>query len=395
MFILMRKRKRTLTMVTAGAIIALPSPLFMAFIFAIIMFLIYNWKFFQTDDAMPVAYYKESALATHIMKKCKQLCQPFKPTLWIRNKHIQTLLTPWLSNSQVQYEREYLQMRDRGIVSVDWASLRDRRIRESNTVFIIIPDVARDATSVSRLTKHATDRGFRVAVFNRRGHANSFLTSPKLQGFGDPTDLRQVVKYIRGVYSRANLVAVAMGTGSGLLLSYLGEYGSSAHLAASVCVSACYEAQELLGKDIKNIYDFFYLLRQKRALSPHVPALTGHLDLLSLFNSWTFRDFDERLYCKMYGHKSIDDYWERNNPMRDADDIAVPLLCINSLDDPMFPKSNIPYDLFKCYPNLFLVVTERGGHCGFIENLTTAVSWAECLTIRYIEAVLDAQLKIK
>ncbi|GAB1608265.1 protein ABHD15-like [Argonauta hians] len=392
----MRKRKRTFTMVIASFTIALPSPYFMALFCLVISIVIYFGKFFlQADHAMPVTYYKESALATHIMKKCKQLCEPFKPALWFRNKHVQTLVSPWLSNPRVQYEREYLQMRDRGIVSIDWASSIDRRIRESNTVFIIIPGVARDANSVGRLAKYATGRGFRVVVFNRRGQANSFLTSPKLQGFGDPTDLRQVVKYIRGIYGRANLVAAAIGTGSGLLLSYLGEYGSSAHLAASVCVSACYEAQEMLGKDLKNIYDFFYLLRQKRALSYHVPALTGHLDLLSLFNTWTFRDFDEKLYCKMHGHKSIDEYWERNNPMRDADDIAVPLLCINSLDDPMFPQTNIPYDLFKCYPNLFLVVTEKGGHCGFIENFTDTISWAECLTIRYTEAVLDAQLKIK
>ena len=31
------------------------------------------------------------------------------------------------------------------------------------------------------------------------------------------------------------------------------------------------------------------------------------------------------------------DYWERNEPLRDADEVAVPVLCIRSLDDPLLP----------------------------------------------------------
>lgn len=376
-------------------VFGLPTPLLVTLVGAIITLILYGKSLLKSREIMPVIYYKDSALATHILKKCRQLCTPFRPPIWLLNQHVQTIVSNFLlPKPAMRYDREYLLMRDRGVVSLDWALVVDRRIRETSSVLIIIPDLTSDATSVSSLTQAASDRGFRVVVFNRRGHANSFLTSPKLQGFGDPTDLRQVVKYIRGMYSRANVVAVAVGTGSGLLLSYLGEHGSSAHISAAVCISACYEAQEVLGKQLRSFYDFLYLFRLKKILCVHARALSDYCDMRAAMTSWTFQEFDENLYCKIYGHKSIEEYWERNNPMRDVDDIAVPLMCINSLDDPMFSNDFIPYDLFRCYPNLFLVVTDKGGHCGFLENIS-GISWADRLAVGFIEALLDAQLKMK
>ncbi|WAR01343.1 hypothetical protein MAR_007901 [Mya arenaria] len=80
-------------------------------------------------------------------------------------------------------------------------------------------------------------------------------------------------------------------------MSYLGEFGSSANICASACISACFDSAERISKGIQGIYD------------------------------------------------TIDDFIERNNLFRDADEIAVPSLFINSIDDPFHPKMNIPYEL--------------------------------------------------
>ena len=85
---------------------------------------------------------------------------------------------------------------------------------------------------------------------------------------------------------------------------------------------------------------------------------------------------------------SVEEYWERNNPIRDVDEIAVPVLCINSLDDPFYAGSTIPYDLFRCYPNFLKVATEKGGQCGFLERFPLK-SWADCLCLDYLEAVFE------
>ncbi len=76
--------------------------------------------------------------------------------------------------------------------------------------------------------------------------------------------------------------------------------------------------------------------------------------------------------------------------MRDADDISTPVLCINSLDDPVCAESNIPLELFKLYPNFLLVTSQHGGHCGFLEgSLNHLESWGCKATVDYLSAVMD------
>lgn len=46
--------------------------------------------------------------------------------------------------------------------------------------------------------------------------------------------------------------------------------------------------------------------------------------------------------------------------------MAVPVLCICSRDNPLLPPaSTLPITLFQSNPYFFLVLTEKGGHCGF------------------------------
>lgn len=80
-------------------------------------------------------------------------------------------------------------------------------------------------------------------VFNRRSHNGTPLTTVKLQQFGDPADLREAVRYIRYQQPSGRLYAVSESTGSGLLLSYLGECGSSSYVTAAVCLSPVFRCQ--------------------------------------------------------------------------------------------------------------------------------------------------------
>lgn len=69
---------------------------------------------------------------------------------------------------------------------------------------------------------------------------------------------------------------------------------------------------------------------------------------------------------RAYPAQDWDSYWERNEPLRDADEVAVPVLCICSRDDPLLPPaSTLPLPLFQSNPYFLLALTNRGGHCGF------------------------------
>lgn len=65
---------------------------------------------------------------------------------------------------------------------------------------------------------------------------------------------------------------------------------------------------------------------------------------------------------RAYPAKDWDSYWERNEPLRDADEVAVPVLCICSQDDPLLaPASTLPLPLFQSNPYFLLALTDKRG----------------------------------
>lgn len=49
-------------------------------------------------------------------------------------------------------------------------------------------------------------------------------------------------------------------------------------------------------------------------------------------------------------------------------DIKVPVLGINSIDDGVSNVNAVPYDIYKRNENLILYLTPRGGHIGWIDG---------------------------
>ena len=103
--------------------------------------------------------------------------------------------------------------------------------------------------------------------------------------------------------------------------------------------------------------------------------------------SRSIAEFDKHLYTRIYGFSTLKDYWAENNPMRACERIAVPILCISSLDDPVCRAELISYDLFTTHPLCLLAVTERGGHCGFLER--DLKPWSDRTAIDYIDTVIE------
>ncbi|XP_033123307.1 protein ABHD15-like [Anneissia japonica] len=343
--------------------------------------------------SMPALFYKESSLMKFVLRKCSILKSPYKPTLWSINGHIQTILTVlWPIQRDLKCKRQYLQVDDGGLVALDWVlpscCKTSEKINMKSPLVIVIPGLPSNTFVVNDICDMARNCGYRVVIFRKRGQDGLPLTTPKLQSIGDCTDLRETVRFIREQYPKAKLNAVAYGYGTGLLMSYLGEFGSSADLSAAVNISPSYNMQQQFDDVFRNPYNWFMLQYAKLQLSYHAGALLKTLDCDSAFSSSSLSEFEQNVYAKMYGIQDMEEYWDKNNPLREVDEIAVPLLCINSLDDPICHASKIPYDLFTMIPNAILVTTTHGGHCGFFQHLKPD-SWANRLAIQYLDSVLQ------
>lgn len=280
-------------------------------------------------------------------------------------------------------------MADKGVVALDWYKQSLAKLKRNSPILLIFPRLTGDAAGVASICKLGAFRGMRTVVFNRRGHGSSYLMSPNLTSTGDTKDTRKVMEYVFNKYPYVPIVGIGVGAGCATLFSYLGEYGSSSLMKAAVNISPSYDNTEKLCEQIPKLYELFLLFDLKAMLLRNWRALHKIIDIkAAVLKAWTLKEFDYHVYCTMYGIETFEAFWQRNDPMRDVDDIAVPVLCINSLDDPVSVQEDIPFELFQFYPNLLLVTVDKGGHCAFHENVR-GDSWANKLAINYVECVLE------
>uniref|UniRef100_A0A1A7Y2Z3 Protein ABHD15 n=1 Tax=Iconisemion striatum TaxID=60296 RepID=A0A1A7Y2Z3_9TELE len=330
---------------------------------------------------------KPSALAKYLQKHCRTFSNycPCVGWTWRASACLQSVYEAcWSYESPIQFVRDNLQLSDDGLVSLDWAvpSYYKRRRTSSHStspVLLIIPNSFGKITrNVLKLCEIALSHGYLPVVFNRRSHNGTPLTTLKLQQFGDPSDLREAVRYIRYRQPAGRLYAVSESSGSGLLLSYLGECGSSSYMTAAVCLSPVFRCQSWFETGLCRPLQWVLALYQKISLSRYRTALGETMHTDAVFSSCSLRGVEEALFCQSRPSCSItaapsgtsvvwDAYWERNEPLRDVDEVAIPVLSLCAKDDPVRgdAQSTVPLELFETNPHFFLLLTDRGGHCGF------------------------------
>ncbi|XP_051793205.1 protein ABHD15 [Acanthochromis polyacanthus] len=394
---------------------------------------------------------KPTALAKYLLRHCGSLGRS-RLAGWPRgDPHLQTVssLLCGQHGETLQFTRDHLLLRDGGIVALDWAvgtrlgearrRWEGRKEQQSGgkslgcftltpPVLLLIPQSWGGMTPhLKALSHQAMLQGFYVVVFHPRGTASCPLTTARLTEFGDPADLEQAVSYVHSRHPSSVLVAVSEGSGSGILLSYLGECGSSTRLTAAAAISPVLQGQLWFETGIPPVYQWGSLVHRKLQLSRYKSSFRGVLDVDRALKCSSPRDFEETLFCssvqlqseaselpnsglksgsqsppslapsavwalgeRAYQAKDWENYWERNEPLRDADEVAVPVLCICSSDDPLLPPaSTLPLQLFLSNPYFHLVLTDRGGHCGFTLEEEREGNWSHIVVLEYFRVVAD------
>ena len=299
-------------------------------------------------------------------------------------------------------------MTDGGTVALDWLEGSAARSgRGHGAIIVVLSTLTGGAQNVADFCTQASRAGHDVVVFVKRGHGGLKLTTPRLQAFGDTSDLQHCLQLLRDTLQLPQgaggrrFIGVGFSAGSGLLVSYLGEFGADSLLDGGVCVSPGYDALSLFThpRGVSPVYNALMTKGLKAFLRPHEAVLRagGVVDWNHAMAARNIREFDERVYLPLNGFTgptAITDYWNRNNPMRDVGrrdfNTSRPILCINALDDPVCTRENIDFDIFSRIDDVLLVTTQRGSHVCFFEGQLwpKACSRADVIALEYIAALL-------
>ena len=193
-------------------------------------------------------------------------------------------------------------------------------------------------------------------------------------------------------FPNSDLYAVGSSAGTGLLIRYLGEEAEKTPIKAAFALCPGYNTE--LG--FKNVHPVYSKIMTKKLIRKFV---LPHQEIWQKIPQWeeilhvkTLAEF-EKTYFKMAGFSEYESYVKASNPIYVFENIKIPLMILNAEDDPVCHIKNLePYkQAIMKMPNILVVTTRRGSHCGFYEGMFKTTSWATRLMSKFLLSQEKAQ----
>lgn len=321
--------------------------------------------------------------------------EPFKPHPLLRNPHLQTVVGRYWPGQQPNKKSALHEVKCENDDVLVLVENKPNRKTPFKKVMVLMHGLSGDADSayMRRLAARLPERGWIVFRMNHRGCGQGAGRAKLTYHSGKSDDVARVLRKVWELYPDFPQIAVGFSLSGNALLKMLGEGIESApgNLRGAIAVtppidlSLC--AHEL-ARPSRRIYDYRFVrqlmtaAKERHRQFPDFPdfRLNGRARLL---------DFDELCTAPLHGFESAEDYYRKCSAKQFIGTIKLPTVLIASADDPFIPAQT--YDNLPQNPDLFVHMTEQGGHMGFLAAAATPlgdVRWLDYAVIKYAELLL-------
>lgn len=247
-----------------------------------------------------------------------------------------------------------------------------------NKYLLIIPGLTGKVTDpyIQAICHEAFSKGFNPIVYNNRWLVKPPIFPQKGQTVDIIDDLKKTIDYLSTQKRLENLYCIGISYGSNLLCNYLGQYPGENKIKAACSVGNpfdFYQNHRKIGFLANKMLTFVLIkaLKERKQFF-YDSGFFNKKDIDSALNSKTYQKFDDYFTIKMLGFKSVKEYYQKISCLNHMHKIKTPLLLLQARDDPISHKDCIPFDICKNNENLFLLLTDRGGHIGWVEGVVKA-----------------------
>lgn len=287
----------------------------------------------------------------------------FKPAIWLRNAHVQTLygsIFRYRSKHEVRWEAIHL--KDGDFIDIAWVG------KAHHPIVILLHGLEGSVHShyIQMSLDYLISAGFQVAVMHFRSCSYRMnANKEKTYHAGDTDDFKAVLDTLIWRYKKPFKV-IGYSLGGNVLLRYLERYNDW-RIDKAVVVSSPFN----LGISVNHLLPFYHRvflksLKKKVIYKVNHQGLSG-INLTYLKSISHLRDFDHYITARMYGFKDAESYYRASSTRVDLHLIQQKTLIIHALDDPFVPYYTVP-NLDELSKTTKLLLTERGGHLGFVEG---------------------------
>jgi predicted alpha/beta-fold hydrolase len=333
--------------------------------------------------------------------------KPFAPHPLVGGPHAQTVAAALrlprygaLRGEHQYYESRLVEVEpgERVLLKCRW---QEQRRRAPTLLLIHGLEGSTHSLYMRGTAQKAFRRGFNVACMNMRNCGGTEHLSRTLYHSGMTGDIHRVIaEELAGREGLREIYVAGFSMSGNMVLQLAGEYGDEAPPAlAGLC--AVSPSVELSGcaERIERRENWLYLwsfmrslrrrVRRKRRLFP------DSFDTRGLRRVRTVRQFDDRYTAPLGGYRDAADYYEHASSLGAIARIRLPALVIHAADDPLIPVGPLRDPSVVGNPNVLLVVTERGGHVGFISAAGRGEDrhWAENRVVEFCHMLAGGRQK--
>jgi len=276
----------------------------------------------------------------------------------------------------LEFKREIMETYDSDIVALDWHKVG------SNRVVIINPGLESGSVEnyVAGTVKVFEEAFVDTVILNLRG---CMIDNRNFRAYhsGFIDDLYQLVERLEESYSEIYLVGYSLG--GNILLNYVGRMAEGISkkikhvfaISAPFHLASCSVTMEQKSMRIytkRFIHSFYNKNMKKLALKPEC---VDYEDIKNMRKMKTFAELDRAFVVKLFGFKDEIDYWHQTSASNFFNNICVDTTLINAQDDPFLSDYVKSYNIEN--PLVDYIVTQYGGHCGFVLKNPENRHWHE------------------
>jgi len=328
--------------------------------------------------------------------------ESFRPALWLRGAHRQSVLPSLpLRRGAVEKRalallaasRELLLDCGEGVVLQAFhSSPASRGHAPGRSVAVLLHGWEGSAESlyILSLATQLFEQGYEVVRLNLRDHGATHHLNRELFHSCRLAEVVGAVKAVQRGFPQQRLVLAGYSLGGNFMLRVAAAAPAAglqvAHVAAVSPLLDPAHTMRVLERRW-SMYHGYFVLKWTRSLLKKQAAWPGHYEFDDLLRSRNLRVMTRDLVLQHTDFPDVESYFagyaitgERLAALQ------VPSTIIASLDDPIIPAGDLSrLAMPDC---LRVVLTKRGGHCGFMPALG-GVSWANGIAL---QALADSKL---
>jgi predicted alpha/beta-fold hydrolase len=243
---------------------------------------------------------------------------------------------------------------------------------------------------VLSLAQQLFERGFEVVRLNLRDHGDTHHLNRELFHSCRLPEVVGAVRSVQRLFHGKSLQLVGFSLGGNFMLRVAAEAGEAGlDIAKVIAVSPVLDPGETLIALEHGMpgYQLYFVRKWMRSLLKKQAAWPGDYDFRELGRLEGLRRMTAELVRRFTEFPSLDDYLDGYSITGGRlARLEVPASIITSLDDPIIPAHSL--DGLARPSALRLIVTQYGGHCGFLERLS-GPSWVERRIVAELEAARE------